>query len=146
MEFVTAILGWVWAAVSLLLGILWWIVSYLLWGFIWLLLPLAIVVFVALRASEKVLGPEVVRGWVKSRAMRFGAGTWHRVRPWLFALSVAPFRVLLWFPVYAVLHAIISLLWKPRWTPWQRAWGRRWKDGQRPRLKSIEADIKRHTK
>lgn len=133
MDIVTTILGWIIALLSFVFGVLWWIVSYVLWGLIWLLLPLAIIVFVGLRAAEKVFGQEVVRAWVKARAMKFGAGTWDRVRPWLFALGVAPFRVLLWFPVYAVWHAILSLLWKPRWTPWQRAWGRRWRDGQRPK-------------
>lgn len=130
MEIVTTVLGWLFAVLSFVLGILWWIVSYLLWGVLWLLLPLAIVVFVALRAAEKMFGQEMVRAWVKARAMKFGVGTWERVRPWLFALGVAPFRVLLWFPVFAVWHALISLLWKPRWTPWQRAWSKRWRDGR----------------
>ncbi len=136
MDFLTALLGWIWAFPQP--GFRRAVVDRVLpaVGLHLALLPLAIVAFIALRASEKVLGPEVVRAWVKARAMRFGAGTWARVRPWLFAFSVAPFRVLLWFPVYAVWHAAVSLFWKPRWTPWQRAWGKRWKDNshskQRP--------------
>jgi hypothetical protein len=139
MDFVTALLGWIVAALGLVLGVLWWIVSYLLWGFVWLLLPLAIVAVLALRIAEKILGPDVVRAWVKARAMKFGTGTWDRVRPWLFALGVAPFRVLLWFPVYALWHAAVSLFWKPRWSPWQRAWGKRWRDGQRPTAANLSA-------
>ena len=61
MDFVTALLGWIVAALGLVLGVLWWIVSYLLWGFVWLLLPLAIVAVLALRIAEKILGPDVVR-------------------------------------------------------------------------------------
>lgn len=128
MDVLSAILGWLVAAASLLLSILWWIVSYLLWGVLWLVLPLAIAAFVGFRLAEKTFGREVVRAWVKARAMRYGAGTWERVRPWLFAFTAAPFRVLLWFLAYALWHAIVSLFWKPRWTPWQRAWGKRWKD------------------
>lgn len=141
MEVAGTVLGWLIAVLGTLLGVLWWIVSYLLWGIVWLLLPLAIVAFVALRMSEKTFGQERVRAWVKARAMSFGAGTWERVRPWLFALGVAPFRVLVWFFVYAIWHALVSLVWKPRWTPWQRAWARRWQDGgartqPRPRAKA----------
>lgn len=130
MDVLTTIFGWLIAGLSLLLSVVWWVVSYLLWGLVWLLLPLAILAFVAVRGAEKIFGPEVVRAWVKARTMKFGAGTWDRVRPLLFALGVAPFRVVAWFPVYAVWHALISLFWKPRWTPWQRAWAKRWKDRQ----------------
>lgn len=135
MDILTTLLGWLIAAVGLLLSVLWWGVSYLVWGLIWLLLPLAILAFVALRAAEKMFGQEMVRAWVKARAAKFGAGTWGRVRPWLFALGVAPFRVLMWFPVYAIWHALLSLMWKPRWSPWQRAWSKRFKDGRAPKRK-----------
>lgn len=143
MDILTTLLGWLIAALSLLLSVLWWIVSYLLWGLIWLLLPLAIIAFVAVRAAEKMFGREVVRAWVKARAAKLGAGTWDRVRPWLFAFGVAPFRVLLWFPVYAIWHALVSLFWKPRWTPWRRAWAKRWKDERAPKSKpAIKAAAK----
>jgi hypothetical protein len=127
METIGWILGTLLSVVWTLLGIVWWIVSTLLWTLVWLLLPVAIVAFIALRIAESVLGEKVVRDWVKARALRYGAGTWDRVRPLLFALGVAPFRVLVWFVIYAVWHAVVSIFWKPRWQPWTRAWGRRWK-------------------
>jgi len=114
---------------SLLFGLLWWILSTLLWALVWVLLPLAIVAFIALRIAEKALGPAVVRGWIKTQALRFGLGTWQRARRLLFALGVMPLRVLAWFAIYTVRHAIISLFWRPKWSPWQRAWAKRWKPG-----------------
>lgn len=128
MDLLITVLGWLTALVGMLLSVLWWVVSYLLWGLVWLLLPLAMLAFIALRVAEKALGPQVVRAWLKARAARWGTGSWRRLRPLLLAASVAPFRVLVWFVVYAIWHAILSLLWKPRWTPWQRAWARRWRD------------------
>lgn len=116
-----------WTILATLISILWWIVSTLLWVIVWFLLPFLIVAFIALRLAEKAFGQEAVRAWVKSKALLFGAGTWERVRPWLFALGVAPFRVLLWFIAYTIWHALVSLFWRPKWSPWTRAWGRRWK-------------------
>lgn len=121
------LLGWVFA-------ILWWVASYLLWAIIWLLLPFAIAAFVAFRVAEKMLGPEVVRAWLKKQSLKFGAGTWVRVRRLTFALTALPVRVLGWLVVYTVWHSIVSLFWKPRWHPWTRAWAKRWKPpSARPR-------------
>ena len=80
-----------------------------------------------MRLAERAFGEKVVRDWIKARAMRISAGTWDRIRPWLFALGVLPFRVLAWFVVYAIWHAIVSLFWRPGWKPWERAWSKRWK-------------------
>lgn len=124
METLAAVL---WLIISTVVSILWWIVTTLLWVVVWFLLPFLIVAFIALRLAEKSFGAEVVRGWIKTRALKFGAGTWDRVRPWLFALGQAPFRVVLWFLVYSVQHALVSLFWRPKWQPWTRAWGKRWK-------------------
>lgn len=117
------LLGWV-------LAIVWWIVSYLLWAVVWLVLPFVLVAFIAMRAAEKMFGAEVVRAWVKQQSLKFGAGTWHRVRRWSFALTALPLRVLGWLVVYTIWHSLISLFWKPRWHPWTRAWGKRWKPRQ----------------
>ena len=116
-----------WSIISTLVSLLWWVASTLVWITVWFLLPFLLVAFIALRLAERAFGEKSVRDWVKMRATRLGAGTWDRVRPWLFALGVLPFRVLVWFVVYAVWHAVVSLFWRPRWKPWQRAWAKRWK-------------------
>lgn len=116
-----------WSIVSTLVSLIWWVASTLVWIAVWFLLPFLIVAFIALRLAERAFGEKAVRDWVKLRATRLGAGTWDRIRPWLFALGVLPFRVLAWFVVFAVWHAVVSLFWRPRWKPWQRAWGKRWK-------------------
>lgn len=113
--------------VSWVLSILWWIISYLLWAVLWLLLPFAIVAFIALRVAEKALGPDLVRGWIKKQSLKFGSGAWVKARRLSFALGALPLRVLGWLLVYTVWHSIISLFWKPRWHPWPRAWDKRWK-------------------
>lgn len=117
------LLGWLFA-------ILWWIVSYLIWAVLWLLLPLALFAFIAMRLTEKMFGAEVVRAWVKQQSLKFGTGTWHRVRRLMFALGALPLRVLGWLIVYTIWHSLISLFWKPRWHPWNRAWDKRWKPQQ----------------
>jgi hypothetical protein len=73
------------------------------------------------------LGPDLVRGWVKTQSMKYGAGAWVRARRLLFALGALPLRVLGWLIVYTLWHSIVSLAWKPRWHPWPRAWAKRWK-------------------
>lgn len=117
------LLGWV-------LSILWSITWYVLWALIWLVLPFALVAFVALRVAESVLGPDVVRAWVKAQSMKYGAGMWTRAHRLLFALGALPLRVLGWLIVYTIWHSLISLLWKPRWNPWTLAWAKRWKPPQ----------------
>jgi hypothetical protein len=128
METLLGALGWlVWTV----LGIVWWIVTTLFWVFLWLILPLLIVAFVALRIAESALGKDAVRGWLKAQSLKFGAGTWVRVRRLSFALTALPLRVSLWFIVYAVWHALVSLIWRPKWSPWRRAWAKRWKPVKR---------------
>lgn len=112
---------------GVVLSILWWIVWQLLWIVVWLLLPIAIVAYVAFRVAEKLLGEAMVRGWLKRQSARLGGGVWDTLRRTFVAASVLPFRVMIWFIVYAVWHSILSLLWTPRWRPWQRAWAKRWK-------------------
>jgi hypothetical protein len=90
-------------------------------------LPLLVIAFVALRLSERVLGQEKVRAWVRVRTQKYGSQVSKRAQRWIFALGVVPVRVLFWFVLYAIWHSFVSLLWRPRWSPWQRAWGRRWR-------------------
>lgn len=129
---------------SWIFAVLWWIATYLLWAIIWLLLPFAIVAFVAIRVAEKALGPEVVRAWLKKQSLKFGASTWQRVRRVAFALTALPARVLGWLVVYTVWHSIISLFWKPRWHPWARSWDKRWKPPAK-RARRVSTTAKAHS-
>ena len=127
MDYVLGAIGWIfWTIVSVVM----WVLSYLFWIFVWFILPFVIVGFVALRVAEGVLGPDKVRGWVKTKSMSYGAGAWMRARRLLFGAGVLPVRVLFWLAIYAVWHSVINLFWKPRWTPWQRAWAKRWRPVQ----------------
>jgi hypothetical protein len=137
MEMIATLLNSVIWLLSWVFAIVWWIVSYLLWAIVWLILPFLVVGFIAMRAAEKILGPEVVRAWVKQQSLKFGVGTWHRARRWMFALTALPLRVLGWLSVYTIWHSVISLFWKPRWHPWTRAWGKRWKPRQPVRRSKI---------
>ena len=128
MSYLTSAIAWIfWTIVSVVT----WVLSYLFWIFVWLVLPLVIVAFVAVRLAESILGQDVVRAWVKARSMKYGAGAWVRARRLLFALGVLPVRVVFWFAIYAVWHSLISLFWRPRWTPWARAWSKRWRPAAR---------------
>lgn len=124
-------MDWIWSFVVGVLwwlaGWLWWLVSTLLWALLWTVLPLAVVAFGALRLADYVLGRAVVQAWVRTQALKFGAGTFRRTRVALFALGTLPLRVLGWLVVYTLWHSIVSLFWTPRWRPWQRAWSRRWR-------------------
>ncbi len=113
--------------VQSLLAIVWWIAGYLFWVFVWLVLPFAVVAYVAMRAAEKIFGQQTVRAWLMERSRRLGGGIWERLSRLLVASSVLPFRVLFWFAIFAVWHSVISLLWTPKWRPWSRAWSKRWK-------------------
>ena len=113
--------------IGLIASILLWILTQLFWIVLWLVLPIFVVAFIALRAAERVLGREKVRAWVKVRTQKYGTAASKRAQRWLFALGVAPVRVLVSFVILAIWHSIISLLWRPKWTPWTRAWAKRWR-------------------
>ena len=110
-----------------LLGLVWWLLVNVFWLLLWLVLPLAVAAFVAVRVAEHLLGKAVVQAWVRRQSLKWGKGTWRRVHRAMFALGALPFRVLLWLIVYTFWHSILSLAWTPRWKPWQRAWSRRWR-------------------
>lgn len=140
MDFILTILSPIFWLLGWMFAIAWWIASYLLWAAVWLLLPLAIVAYIAFRVSEKVFGPEVARAWLKRQSLRLGGGVWDKLSRGLIASSVLPFRVMAWFVVYAIWHSLVSLLWRPRWTPWDRAWAKRWKPtAPRVRAKTARA-------
>ena len=124
MDYLTGGLWWI---ISSIFGLAWWIVTTLLWMLVWFVLPFAVVAFIALRVAESTFGQDAVRAWLKARTMKYGAGVWDRVRRISFALGVLPFRVIAWFVVYAVWHALVSVFWRPKWQPWTRAWGKRWR-------------------
>ena len=124
MDYILAPVSWLFWT---LLGIISWVLSKLFWILVWLVLPLALAAFVALRIAEKVLGQEVVRAWLKAQSMKYGLNAWTRVRRLSFALGVLPLRVLGWLALYTVWHSLVSVLWTPRWRPWPRAWAKRWK-------------------
>jgi hypothetical protein len=115
-----------WAAWMLLS----WLALKLFWLLAWVLLPVLIILVVAVRVAEKLLGKERVRSWVRRHSLRFGTAAWRRTRRALFALGALPLRVSGWFVLYTLWHSILSLWWTPRWSPWRRAWARRWR---RPR-------------
>lgn len=121
------LLDWLIWLIALVLSIVWWVVWNLLWIFVWFLLPFALAAFVGLRVAEKVLGQEVVRAWIKTQSLKFGAGAWERSRRILFALGVLPLRVVGWLALYTIWHSLVSLFWRPKWSPWERAWAKRWK-------------------
>lgn len=140
MEVISTILAPIFWLLGWLLAILWWILSYLLWALVWLVLPLAVLAFVALRIAEKVMGPDVVRGYVRRQTLKYGNSAWVRARRLTFALGVLPLRVLGYFVLYAIWHSIISLLWRPKWHPWPHAWAKRWKPkNPAPRSKAARA-------
>jgi hypothetical protein len=124
MHYVFAPILWL---LGILANILLWVVTQLLWIVLWLMLPILVVAFIALRVAERVLGQERVRAWVRARTAKYGTAASIRARRLLFALGVAPVRVLFWFVVYVIWHSIVSLLWRPKWTPWGRAWAKRWR-------------------
>lgn len=124
MDYILAAITWV---LGVLASIVWWVVTQVFWIVLWLVLPIAIVAVLAVRIAERVFGQERVREWVKARTQRYGAAVSKRAQRLLFALGMAPVRVLFWFVIYALWHSIVSLLWRPKWTPWGRAWGKRWR-------------------
>ena len=89
-----------WWLLSQILWLIWsvltWLVGYLLWLAFWVLAPVILMAIVAVRVAEYVLGPQVVRAWVKRISLKFGAGAWRRTHRLLFALGVMPIRVLGW--------------------------------------------------
>ncbi len=140
MDYLTGALWWI---ISSIFAVFWWIVATILWMLVWFVLPIAVVAFIALRGAESTFGQDAVRAWLKARSMKYGAGVWDRVRRISFALGVLPFRVIAWFAVYAVWHAVVSVFWRPKWQPWTRAWGRRWRRVKvTPSGRVVKADAK----
>jgi hypothetical protein len=130
MDYVLAPFLWLfWLLASVLL----WIITQLFWIVLWLVLPIIVIGFIALRIAERVVGQKRVRAWVKVRTQKYGTAASKRAQRWVFALGVAPIRVLFWFVIYAIWHSVISLLWRPKWSPWHRAWAKRWRAQLQPK-------------
>ncbi|MGQ0457568.1 MAG: hypothetical protein ACT4OU_10955 [Hyphomicrobium sp.] len=139
MDLILTILSPVLWLLQTLFSILAWIAWQLLWIVLWLVLPLVIVAYIAFRAAEAALGPEIVRGWLKRQSLRLGGGVWDKLSRGLIASSVLPFRVVAWFVIYTIWHAIVGLIWRPRWTPWERAWAKRWRPAPSQKPKAAVA-------
>ncbi len=112
----------VWAAWMVLS----WLLLQLFWTILWVALPVIVAAVLCALTAERLLGKEPVRSWVRTQCYRFMGNALHRARRACFALVALPVRVLGWFVIYTVWHAVINLWWSPRWRPWQRAWRCRW--------------------
>ena len=130
MSYVLAPFLWL---LGVLASILLWVVTQLFWIVLLLVLPIIVIGFIALRIAERGLRQERVRAWVKVRTQKYGAAASRRAQRWVFALGVAPIRVLFWFAIYAIWHSVVSLLWRPKWSPWHRAWAKRWRAQLQPK-------------
>jgi hypothetical protein len=121
--------------------ILWWLGAYLLWAvwavlswllvqlfwlLLWLALPICVAAILCVFATERILGKELVWRWIRKQSLGLANRAWHRTRGALFVVWAVPVRVLNWFVIFALWHAVINLWRTPRWTPWQRAWRCRW--------------------
>ena len=104
-----------------------WVIFTLVWLAFWILLPMGVLAFVAIRVADYLLGRAVVWLWLQRQLLKFGGRTWRYARRTLFALSALPFRVLIYLMFYGLWHSILVLFWRPRWSPWERAWSKRWR-------------------
>ena len=109
-------------------GLVSWVFFTLLWLFLWVLLPFAVLVFIAIQVADYVLGRGQVWLWLKKQSLKYGARSWHYTRRAAFALTALPFRVLAYLLYYGLWHSIVSLVWKPERSPWERAWAKRWRN------------------
>jgi hypothetical protein len=112
----------VWAAWTVLS----WLMLQLFWAVLWVALPVIIAAVLCAIAAERLIGKKPVRMWIRTHAYRLLAQALHRARRAVFVLAALPVRVLGWFVIYTIWHAVISLWWTPRWSPWRRAWRCRW--------------------
>ena len=108
-------------------GVVAWVFFTLLWLIIWVLLPFAVLAFIAIQIADYVLGRGVVWLWLKKQSLKYGTRSWKYTRRTVFALTALPIRVLAYLLYFGLLHSIVSLAWQPTWSPWQRAWGKRWR-------------------
>ena len=113
------ILWTVWAVLS-------WLIMQVVWLLLWSLLPICLAAILAALAAERVLGKRMVRSWLRKNARMAVNAARRRMPKVLFALWAVPARVLGWFVVFALWHAMLNLWRTPRWTPWRRAWRCRW--------------------
>ena len=117
--FVAQIIWVVWTVLS-------WLFLQVFWLVLWLMLPICAAAVLCVFAAERLLGKDLVRGWLRRNALSFASEAGQRARKMLFALWSVPARVLGWFVVFALWYAVLNLWRTPRWTPWRRAWRCRW--------------------
>jgi hypothetical protein len=113
------ILWTVWAVLS-------WLLLQVFWLLLWSLLPICLAAILCALAAERVLGRKLVRSWLRKNALMIANAVRRRMPRLIFGLWAVPARVLGWFVVFALWHAVLNLWRTPRWTPWRRAWRRRW--------------------
>ena len=99
---------------GILWSIVWWFLSFLFFPIV----VLAIILAVILRYAYK---SPYFRPYLDRKFRQLGERGLGSVKKLLHAITVMPLHVLLRFLGFSILHAIISLLWKPKWTPWQKA-------------------------
>jgi hypothetical protein len=109
----------VWAVLS-------WLLVQLFWLLLWSALPIGIAAVLCVLAAERLLGKGLVRSWVRAQALAIAERARRHAGRALVALCTVPARVMLWFVIFALWHAVLNLWRTPRWTPWARAWRCRW--------------------
>jgi hypothetical protein len=109
----------IWAVLS-------WLLLQLVWMLVWVTLPICIFGISCILLAERFLGKPLVRRWIGKHSRRLTRTAWQRTRKFVFALWAVPTRVLGWFVVFALWHAVLNLWRTPRWRPWRRAWRRGW--------------------
>jgi hypothetical protein len=108
-----------WAIVS-------WLLLQLFWLLLWSLVPIGVAALLCVLAAERLFGKRLVRPWLAQLWLRVRDAVWRRTPRMFFALWAVPARVLTWFVLFTLWHAVVNLCCTPSWRPWPRAWRRRW--------------------
>jgi hypothetical protein len=93
---------------------------------LWLALPMCVAAILCVLVAQRLFGKDLVRPWIRKQSLSFAKLAWHRTRKAVFVLWAVPVRVLVWFVIFALWHAVLNLWRTPRWIPWRRAWRCRW--------------------
>jgi hypothetical protein len=121
------ILWWLGAQMIWAVGVvLSWLLVQLFWLLLWFALPICVAAILCVVAAERLLGKEPVWRWIRTQLLSLAKRAWLRARRALFVAWVVPVRLLNWFVIFALWHAVLNLWRTPRWTPWARAWRCRW--------------------
>jgi hypothetical protein len=119
-----------WWLISQMIWVVWAVVAWLLlqlfWLLLWLVLPICAAAALCVFVGERLFGKELVRPWIRKQSRCLAKRARLRIRRALFVVWAMPVRLLNWFVIFALWHAVLNLWRTPRWTPWQRAWRCRW--------------------